>query len=69
MFKDPPQGLVREAWRILLVVTDGKQLLPGHVLDYWKRHVTRWEHEAPVSDSAESSSESSPSPAKARTME
>ena len=43
MFKDPPVGLIGEAWRILLVATDGKQLLPGHVLDYWKRHVRRWE--------------------------
>mgnify|MGYP003314441906 CR=1 FL=1 len=31
MFKDPPDGLIGEAWRILLAATDGKQLLPVHV--------------------------------------
>ena len=45
-FKDPPEGLIGEAWRILLEATKGKQLLPVHVRDYWKRHVTRWESEA-----------------------
>ena len=55
MFKDPPVGLIGEAWRILLVATDGKQLLPGHVLDYWKKHVTRWEIDEPILDSAQSS--------------
>ena len=49
-FKDPPEGLIGEAWRILLAATDGKQLLPGHVLDYWKRHVRRWEIDEPVLD-------------------
>ena len=58
MFKEPPNGLIGEAWRILLAATDGKQLLPGHVYEYCKRHVARWEREeshAPVSDSAQSS--------------
>ena len=31
MFKDPPDGLIAEAWRILLAATKGKQLLPMHV--------------------------------------
>ena len=52
MFKDPPEGLIAEAWRILLSATKGKLLLPAHVRDYWTRHVTRWESDAPVSDSA-----------------
>ena len=43
MFKDPPEGLIGEAWRILLEATDGFQLLPGLVRDYRRRHVTRWE--------------------------
>ena len=52
-FKDPTEGLIGEAWRILLAATDGKQLLPGHVQGYCRRHVARWEGEdsnAPVSD-------------------
>ena len=31
MFKEPPDGMIGEAWRILLAGTEGKQLLPGHV--------------------------------------
>ena len=57
MFKDPPDGMVGEAWRILLAVTDGKQLLPAHVQEYCRKHVARWEGKdsnAPVSDSAHS---------------
>ena len=53
MFKDPPDGMIGEAWRILLAVTDGKQLLPAHVQDYCRKHVARWEGKdsnAPVSD-------------------
>ena len=46
MFKDPPEGLIGEAWRILLAATKDKQLLPMHVQDYHKRHVTRWERES-----------------------
>ena len=51
MFKDPPKGLLSEAWRILLAVTKDKQLLPDHVEDYRKRHVARWEGVDSVSDS------------------
>ena len=54
-FKDPLDGLIGEAWRILLAATDGKQLLPGHVQAYYMRHVTRWESDAPVHDRAQSS--------------
>ena len=50
MFKDPPEGLLGEAWRILLAATDGKQLLPDHVQKYWKKHVAHWEGGAAVSD-------------------
>ena len=42
-FKDPTEGLIGEAWRILLAATDGKQLLPGHVQEYCRSHVARWE--------------------------
>ena len=42
-FKDPTEGLIEEAWRILLAATDGKQLLPGHVQEYCRSHVARWE--------------------------
>ena len=52
MFKDPPEGLIGEAWRILLAATKGKLLLPGHVHQYWKKHVAKWEGEEPVSDSS-----------------
>ena len=55
MVKDPPVGLIGEAWRILLEVTNGKQLLPKYVQDYYTRHVTRWESDAPVHDRAQSS--------------
>ena len=68
MFRDPPEGLLREAWRILLDATDGFQLLPMHVREYMKSHVARWEPrqvltapqsspafgDAPVPDSAQS---------------
>ena len=39
MFKDPPEGLLGEAWRILLAVTEGKQLLPAHALQYGKKYL------------------------------
>ena len=51
MFKDPPEGLLGEAWRILLAATDGKQLVPNHVQKYWKRHVANCEGGEAVSDS------------------
>ena len=35
LFKDPPKGLIPEAWGILLHATDGKQLSPMHVQEYW----------------------------------
>ena len=50
MFKDPPEGLHGEAWRILLAVTEGKQLLPAHVQQYWKKHLAQWEGRGSVSD-------------------
>ena len=51
MFKDPPEGLIGEAWRILLGATKDKLLLPQHVWQYRKKHVLKWEGEEPVSDS------------------
>ena len=60
MFKDPPEGLIGEAWKILLAACRGKELLPAHVRDYWTRHVRRWESDAPVSDSAQSSRAAGP---------
>ena len=54
MFKVPPEGLIAEAWRILLAATKDKQLLPEHVQDYYRRHVARWESDAPVPDRAQS---------------
>ena len=54
MFKDPPPGMIGEAWRILLAVTNDKQLLPEVLHNYWQKHVARWENDAPVSDSAQS---------------
>ena len=51
MFKDPPEGLVGEAWRILLGATRDKLLLPAHARQYRKKHVLKWEGEEPVSDS------------------
>ena len=60
MFKDPPNGMVGEAWRILLLATKGKQLLPVHAQDYCARHLARWQRDeshAPVFDSAQSSVE------------
>ena len=43
MFKDPPPGMIGEAWRILLAVTNDKQLFPAVVRDYWQEHVARWQ--------------------------
>ena len=51
MFKDPPEGLIGEAWRILLGATTDKLLLPEHARQYRKKHVLKWEGEEPVSDS------------------
>ena len=51
MFKDPPEGLLGEAWRILLAATKDQLLLPQHVQQYWRRHVAKWEGGEPVSDS------------------
>ena len=34
MFKDPPEGLLGEAWRILLAATKDRLLLPQHVQQY-----------------------------------
>ena len=48
MFKDPKEGQVGEAWRILLAATNNKQLLPDHVQTYWQKHVKRWEGEETV---------------------
>ena len=50
MFKDPPHGLIGEAWRILLAATTGKLLLPDWAQQYWKKHVALWEGTEPVSD-------------------
>ena len=41
MFKDPPQYLHAEAWRILREVTKGKQLLPDHVQTYMEQSIQR----------------------------
>ena len=51
MFKDPPEGLIGEAWRILLGATTDKLLLPEHARQYRKKHVLKWEGEEPVADS------------------
>ena len=51
MFKDPPEGLIGEAWRILLGATTDKLLLPEHARQYRKKHVLKWEGVEPVSDS------------------
>ena len=50
-FKQPPKGLIPEAWRLLLAATNGKLLVPSVAQQYWKKHVARWEGEEPVSDS------------------
>ena len=60
MFKDPKDGQVGEAWRILLAATKNKQLLPGHVQTYFKKHVKRWECEETVADSEYVTPASSP---------
>ena len=51
MFKDPPERLISEAWRILLYATHGKQLFPMKVQETWKKHVKYWSGEEPVFDS------------------
>ena len=52
MFKEPPQRLLGDAWRILLAASEGKQLLPAHVQWYWRRHVAKWEGGASLSQHA-----------------
>ena len=51
MLRDPPDGLIGEAWRILLAATTGKLLLPDWAQQYRKKHVALWEGKEPVSDS------------------
>ena len=51
MFRDPPDGLLGEAWRILLAATTGKLLLPDWAQQYRKKHVALWEGKEAVSDS------------------
>ena len=51
MFKDPPNGYVGEAWRILLAVTKDKQLYPQQVQQYFMEHTARWADGEPNSDS------------------
>ena len=41
-FKQPVMKLVPEAWRILLEVTKGHELLPIHVAAYQERVLSRW---------------------------
>ena len=64
MFKDPPEGLLGEAWRILLAATKGKLLLPEHVQQYWKKHVAKWEGGEPASDSSPGAPATGPPPSK-----
>ena len=48
MFKDPPDGLIGEAWRILLAATMGNLLLPDLAQQYRKKHVALWEGKEPA---------------------
>ena len=64
MFKDPPEGLIGEAWRILLAATNDKLLLPEHVQQYWKKHVAKWGSEERVSDSSPGAPATCPPPSK-----
>ena len=51
MFKDPPDGRIAEAWRILLAATKDKLLLPPWAQQYRDKHVARFEDGRPISDS------------------
>ena len=48
MLKGPPDGLIGEAWRILLAATTGKLLLPDWAQQYRKKHVALWEGKEPA---------------------
>ena len=48
MFKGPPEGLIAQAWRLLLAATKDKLLLPVHAQRYRDKHVARWEGEEPA---------------------
>ena len=67
MFKDPPDGLLGEAWRILLAATEGKELFPAHVQQYWKKHVAQWEGREAASDSNPGAPATDPPPLKSRS--
>ena len=41
MFKDLPQDMEAEAWRILMAVVKGKELLPEHVRNYMHGSLAR----------------------------
>ncbi len=64
MFKDPPEGLIGEAWRLLLAATKDKLLLPERAQQYRKRHVAQWEGEEPVSDNDPEAPATGPPPSK-----
>ena len=42
-FKEPSPDLIPEAWRILMEVVKGKELMPQHVAEYRATVLTRWE--------------------------
>ena len=53
MLKDPPPGLIPEAWRILQFASAGKQLLPDLVQNYKEKHLAYWAgRDRPVTDSS-----------------
>ena len=41
-FKAPPRDLIPEAWRILLAVTEGKELFPANVKEWHDRSLAKW---------------------------
>ena len=62
MLKDPPNGLIGEAWRILLAAATGNQLLPDWAQQYRKKHVALWEGKEPDSDSNPGEATTGPPP-------
>ena len=62
MFKDAPKGLHAEAWRILMAVVNGKELLPNHVREYMKKSVARHAMEDAPGSASAATSPSAPAP-------
>jgi hypothetical protein len=60
-FKEPSPDLVPEAWRILMVVIEGKEFAPAHVREYREKVLKKWTNKKLNSQLAQKSAQKSKS--------